>query len=300
MTTQESIAQSAMLVSLSFTLPRQSKLNKAEAEKVEDTNSAKHGVAKVSVFYFQERTATGKTNDALADLKTFLGAWRSEHNRLTRPWDSGNTRLLPMQLIERYMNMKSRFEEEAPAIVQAFLAVVPTWAQSAPDRMGDLFDEEDFPTFDEVRQSISYDTAMIPLPTGEQWKRIAIISPDLAATMENTTNERVQKAVEEARVQTWKDVTKPLENIVNVLSKDRPRIFESLLGNLNESLDLLDAFNLSKDPDLTRFGQQARETLAGITAEDLRKDPELRKLTLGASKVLLSQFANPQARKFAA
>lgn len=289
-----------MLVSLSFTLPRQSKLNKSEAEKVEDTNSASHGVAKVSVFYFQEKLPTGKTNDAIAELKTFFGAWRSEHNRLTRPWDSGNTRLLPMQLIQRYLNMKSRFEEEAPAIVQAFLAVVPQWAQTAPDRMGDLFDAGDFPSFDEVRQSISYDTAMIPLPTGEQWKRIAIISPDLAATMENTTNERVLKAVEEARVQTWKDVTKPLENIVNVLSKDKPRIFESLLGNLNESLDLLDAFNLSKDPDLTRFGQQARETLAGITAEDLRKDPDLRKLTLGASKVLLSQFANPQARKFAA
>lgn len=62
-----------------------------------------------------------------------------------------------------------------------------------------VYDADDFPTFYEVRTAISWQTAILPLPAAEQWKRISVISPDLAATMEATTNERIQQAVLEAR-----------------------------------------------------------------------------------------------------
>lgn len=289
MTTQNDSLQ-AMLVSLSFSLCRQSRLNKTEAHKVEDSNDAKRGVAKVSVFYFQRELPGGKTDDALENLKKYFNSWRSQHNRLTRTWDGANTRLLPAPLISQYLNIKSQFEEGAPAVVQEFLGSYNDWKVTAPERMGHLYDESDFPSFDDVRQDLGWDTAMIPLPQAEQWKRISLISPDLAASMEQSTNERVNKAVEEARKQTWRDVLTPIEHIVSTLSKDKPRIFSSLIGNLNDILTLAPSFNLTGDGALNQLVEEAKSTLSAIDPEELRKDPELRKSTLKQAQALISNF----------
>lgn len=290
----------AMLVSLSFGLCRQTRQNKSEAHKVEEDNSAARGTVRVSTFYFQRELQGGKIQDALSDLKKYFGEWRSAHNRLTRNWDGQNTRLLPAPLIQRYLDMKSHYEEGAPAILQAFLADYPDWYNTASERMGDLFDADDFPSFDQVRSDISWNTAILPLPAAEQWKRISLISPDIAATMEESTNQRIHQAVEDARKQTWQDLTKPIQNIVDVLSKDKPRIFDSLLGNLGEILELVPAFNLSNDPHLAQFTSEAKATLAGIKPDDLRNDPDLRKVTCQAAQVLLTRFGQASARKFAA
>lgn len=287
-----------MLVSLSFTLCRQSRQSKPEAKRSEDANNAHRGVMKSSYFYFQEEVA-GQTNDALAELKSYDNAWRAEHNRLTRPWDGANTRLLPAVLIPQYMDMKSRYEQGFPAKLDEFYEVHPDWEVTAPGRMGALYSAADFPSLDECRQSIGYDTAMIPLPSGEAWRRLELMSPDFAATMEASTNERINRAVEEARKQTWKDLITPVEKIVSTLSKDKPRIFDSLIGNLNDILNLGPAFNLSGDQEMNQFIEETRATLATINPDDLRADPTIRAFTCRKAEDLLKKFGNLGARKFA-
>lgn len=294
----DSVGTQALLVSLSFGLCRQSRQLPKEAQKVEETNQAQHGVVKVSSYYFQQ--VDGKqTIDALCDLKSCMGEWRKEHMRLTRPWDAGNTRLLPAVLIPQYLDMKSKFEGLMPSKVQEFLGVYDDWAVTAPHRMGRLYRADDFPSLDQVREDIAWNTAMIPLPTGEQWQRISLISPDLAADMERSTNEQIARAVEEARKQTWSDVLAPIQHIVETLSKDKPRIFSSLIGNLNSILELLPAFNLTGDADLNRLAAEAKETLSTIDPEALRADPELRRQTLQNAQQILTRFGSLGNRRFA-
>jgi len=288
----------ALLVSLSFGLCRQSRQLPREAAKVEESNNAQHGVVRVSSFYFQQ--VNGKeTIDALANLKSHMGEWRKEHMRLTRPWDQGNTRLLPAALIQQYLDMKSTFEQAMPPKVDEFLSVYPDWAVTAPIRMGSLYRAEDFPTLEQVREDISWNTAMIPLPTGEQWQRISLISADLAADMQRSTNEQIARAVEEARRQTWTDVLAPIQHIVDTLSKDKPRIFSSLIGNLTSVLDLVPAFNLSGDAELNQLAAEARTTLAGIDPEDLREDPDVRRQTLQNAQEILHRFGALGSRRIA-
>lgn len=288
----------ALLASLSFSLPRQSRQLPREAHKVEENNNAQHGVVRVSSFYFQQMSGK-ETIDALSDLKRCMGEWRKEHMRLTRPWDQGNTRLLPAVLIPQYLDVKSKFEELMPGKVEEFLAVYVDWEVTAPYRMGSLYRADDFPSRDQCREDIAWNTAMIPLPTGEQWQRISLISADLAADMERSTNEQIARAVEEARKQTWTDVLAPIQHIVDTLSKDKPRIFSSLIGNLNSMLELVPAFNLSGDTDLNQLAAEARTTLSGIDPEELRQDPEVRRQTLQNAQELLTRFAGLGQRKFA-
>jgi hypothetical protein len=298
----------AMLVSLRTHLCRQSVQEKKEARKVEQNNQAKRGTTRVSVFYFQDDKisidAKGKevheVRDALAGIKSYFSEWRAAHNRLTREWEGDNIRLLPAVLAQQYLDMDSRYKEGAPAVIAEFLAAHPTWEQEAPARMGALYKPDDFPSFDEVRASISYDTAIIPLSSGAAFQKISTISAEVAQEMERSTNDRIHRAVEDARKETWQDLIAPLQNIVKVLESDKPRIFASLLGNLHDMLDLAPAFNsLVGDTTLAQFIAETKETLSGITVEDLRQDQSIRLAVAQASTALLHKFGKPGGRSFA-
>src|ERR1051325_2326606 len=292
------VATQALLVGLHFGLPPQSRQSKPEAKKVEDNNHAARGVTRVSIHYFSQIVGT-ETTDALFNLKQFQNAWRADHVRLTRPWDGGEMRLLPAKLIQTYMDMESKYVEQWPGVVAEFIAVYPDWALTAPSRMGALYNANDFPSLDLCREAITYECPKLPLPAAEQFKRITLISPNLAADMEASTNQRVARAVAEAKTQTFKDVLDPIQKIVDTRTKDKPKIFESLIGNLNDIISLVPAFNLDNDADLNRLATEAREQLTTVNAEDLRADPELRKTTAKNAQEILRRFATFGQRKFA-
>lgn len=298
---QTELGLQALLVSLRFTLPRQSRLNKEESEKVEDSNHAQRGVAKVSTYYFQQETiVNGKkeTLDALAPIKSHFNAWKKEHRLLTKPWDEG-TGILPVVFVQRYIGSKLQFEARMPELLEEFRGVHPDWKTTGPERMGAFYKEQDFPSSDECMEDIGWSCAMIPMPTGEQFKRIKLISPNLAQDMEQMTNERVVQAVQEGRMSAWKDLIEPVRKIVEVLSKDKPRIFETLIGNLNLMLELAPAFQLGNDDlQMNAFVTQAKEDLSAINADDLRSDPAIRQSTLKSAQSLLAAFGEMGKRSF--
>lgn len=293
----DNIGTQALLASLSFGLPRQSRQLPKEAKKVEENNHAQHGVAKVSIHFFQQQD--GKTTiDALSDLKAHFGFWKREHTRLTIPW-MNDARLLAAAILPTYLNMRSEMEEATPAKVEEFLEVYPDWAVTAASRMGALYSAEEFPSAQECRERITWESTLLPLPEADQFKRIALINPQQAAAEETRLNEAVNRARESARLQTWQDLMGHFTHITEVLSKDKARIFDTLLTNLTGMLDLMPAYGgMFNDTELIRCADEAKATLAGINPDDLRADPELRKSTLRNAQELLSRFGQMGVRKF--
>lgn len=292
------IGNQAMLASLSFHLPRQAKQLPKEAKKVEEENHAQHGVAKVSIHFFQQQD--GKTTiDALSDLKAHFGFWKREHTRLTIPW-MNDARLLAAAILPTYLNMRSAMEEATPEKVEEFMSVYPDWEVTAPTRMGALFNAEEFPSATECRERITWESTLMPLPEADSFKRIALINPQQAAAEETRLNEAVNRARESARLQTWQELIGHIDHIVKTLSSDKPRIFETLIGGLNSMLTMVPAYSpLFNDAELTRCAAEAQATLAGINVEDLRTDPSLRASTVTAARDLLARFGALGARRFA-
>lgn len=290
------VSTQALLATLSFGLPRQSRQLPKEAKKVEDENRAQHGVAKVSVYYFQQQD--GKTTiDALSELKSHNNLWKKNHERLTIPW-LGSARLLAGAIIPQYLNMRAEMERVAPEVANRFFEVHPDWEVTGPNRMGAFFDRTDFPSLDECRERISWENLLTPLPESAQWQRIALINPEHAAMEEARHNEAVNRARREAHQQTWTDLLGHFNHIIEVLSKDRTRIHETLIGNLNQMLDLVPAYGpLFNDQDLLRAAAAAKETLGTINIEDLRADPALRSRAVTNARDLLATFGELGRRR---
>ena len=101
-------------------------------------------------------------------------------------------------------------------------------------------------------------------------------------------------------MQTWRDLMGHFQHITEVLSKDKARIFDSLLGNLTQMLDLMPAYsNLFNDAELVQCAQEAKATLSTINPDDLRADPDIRKSVCKKAEALLSKWGQLGARKFA-
>lgn len=291
------VGNQTFLVTVSFGLPRQSRQLPKEAKEIEEHANAQEGVATASMWYFRQRVGK-ELIDALSSLKSYNNNWSKEHKRLARiPW-AGTTRLLPAALAQPYFTMRSLMEEGAPAKRQEFLEVWEDWYNTGPTRMGTLFKADDFPSRDECIERIIWETTVMPLPDEEGWQRMALINPEHIQQEAARTNAAVTRAREEGRRETWADIIEHLNHIVTTLTKDRPRIYETLLGNLNGILDLVPAYNaLFNDADMVRCAAQAKEALGSITADDLRQDPEVRARTVTAARDLLSQFGEMGRRR---
>ncbi len=294
----DQIGTQALLASLSFGMPRQSRQLKREAKEIEENAHAQEGVTKASCFYFQQKVGK-QTIDALSNLKSHFNFWRKEHERLTLPW-LGSTRFLAAAIAPAYLNMRSEMERIAPEKAQEFFDVWPDWSVTAATRMGSLYDPADYPSLEEVRGDISWECTLMPIPDGQQWQRVAMIDPDLMAREEERHNGAVLRARDEGQRQTWSDLLGHFQHITDVLSKDKVRIHETLIGGLTQMLDLVPAYSqVFNDPAMMQCAEQARATLSGITADDLRNDPSLRQQAAANARELLSRFGQLVARRLA-
>jgi hypothetical protein len=138
----------------------------------------------------------------------------------------------------------------------------------------------------------------MPLPDEQGWQRVALINPDHVAAESNRMNQAVTQAREAGRRETWGELINHFDHIVKTLSSDRPRIFESLIGNLNSMLALVPAYDaLFNDGDLLRCAAEAKELLGSITADELRADPSIRQRAVTNAQDLMHRFGALGARR---
>jgi hypothetical protein len=283
-----------MLVGISFGMPRQSRELKAASAQIETQHGSAIGTVRTSGFYFRQKVA-GKDVDGLATLKKFQTAWKTALENYARyPFASG-MKLLPAALVEKFLVVNQEFKDNQAKVWLDWVDdEYPLWKASAPERMGSFYDETDFPSQQDCMARFKCEVTAVPMTEAEQIKRTAMISPNMATLMETTFKQGFDQAQEAA----FKDLLAPIESIVSTLSKDKGKIHDSMIGNLIKIIDLIPALNLANDPKMAEAAAAAKEGLAGINPDDLRKSAEVRASTLATAKSIVATFT-PFARKFA-
>ena len=284
---------------MTFGMSRQSRQLTAIAGNIEQQANAEHGTVKASIHYFKTRQGS-KEVDGLASLKRFQNEWKSELSHFARYPFAAGMKILPAALVEQAVAVNSTFIAREAGIRSAWLAdEYPGWLASAPTRMGSLYDPGDFPSAEDCMNRFKCEVVIVPLAEADQWQRIAVISPDLASTMQNTQNAAVERATKQAHGKLWSDIMAPLQHTIDVLSKDgKAKIFETLLSNVLDIASLVPAYNdIHQDPNLTAAATAIKEKLSEISVEDLRTSADARAATLAKAKELVEEFS-PYERAF--
>jgi hypothetical protein len=266
--TAPSVASAAMLVDLSISVWTARKKDKRASEQVVVDNNAKKGVARV-------------TKDLLGDcaeldaVQKFAENVRTMHRSMSMPWSDLGLRLLPTAQFFRYKERMDVLEGDFRVLVKTFLDAYSWEIAQARVRLGDLFNPDEYPTLDQVREKFAFRVSFVPLPEAGDW-RVDIDAKSKAALKteyEAYFNTQLQSAMGDL----WERLRDTLTTLVRQLEPagedgKAKRIYDSVVERAKDLVEMMATCNVTNDPDMAAMQVKLASALDGTNAEALRSD----------------------------
>jgi hypothetical protein len=270
------LSQKAMLVHL--------KINQWTARKFD-----KDATTLVASNYSIDETV-GRYNKELVPKKAIrkiqkaVSALRAYHYDNTLPWGD-NTRLLPaanyMAYTAEVRNLKSDFE----AAVAEFVANYQNYITEAQNRLGALFNYQEYPGISQIAGLYGVDVQINPLPEVEDFR--VMLQEDDVKQIKKDIEDRMSKAQEDAMLSLWQRLYDTVSNMAKRLSDTDSTFHDTLVSNISDLVNLLPRLNIANDAGLEQMRQEIHDKLCVYSPKELRKDGIVRtQVAQDATKIL--------------
>lgn len=289
------ISSSAMLVDLGISVWTGRKLDKQVSAEIDSAKSTK---AKAGNYHKNLLAGSEK----LAEIGKLASAVRNWHYTQTSPWSDAGSRLLPATLFMDYKLKLTEYEKMFSDAVDKFLAEYDTLVNQSAFTLGALFNRDDYPHADEIRNKFSFNYIFSPVPESGDF-RVDVGNAgmeELRTNFTNAINARVQTAIQDMRTQ----LIDQLNHMSDKLSDlDEPRtlkdgtivttqIFrDSLIENAVDLVKNLKHLNITGDADIEAMRAELESAIKNIDAQTLRDSDEARRKTKARVDALLGKFS---------
>jgi hypothetical protein len=244
--------------------------NRASAD-VTSQNYAATGVANVNKKLLAD-------NADLKAIQTHVTAMRNMHAAMTMPWSNSGLRLLPTAQYFKYTGAMSDMENKFWDLVNAFLGKYNDAVIDVQMLLGDLFSRDDYPSAEELQRKYRVHINYMPLPDAGDF-RIDISNEALREVKEQYADFYTTQ-YNTAMNDVWTRLHKALTNMSERLdygSKEDKKVFrDSLVGNVNDMVELLRVCNVTSSPQMAQMADKLEEAMAGVTPDGLREDDTFR------------------------
>jgi hypothetical protein len=213
--------------------------------------------------------------EALADITTAYNALKAHRDKHTLPWSDKGPRIMTRNIFELFMSGFGELERQYNAAVEEFITVrYPPVRDQAAFRLGDLFNDTDYPPPEELRKKFRVDLDIDGITEPEDF-RIALPEKELnqlKQTMEESINRRLADAMQDV----WLRIAELLEHYIEKMDDDEAIFRDSTVNNLVELMNILPGLNVTGDPKLREIRQRIMNTIGSYQPDDLRKGGDLR------------------------
>jgi hypothetical protein len=270
-----SITSSAVLVEMNISVWTANKLDKGATEGVLTSNGATSGDAA------QVRKNLMAGTSARKEIADYAAGCRLWHNTRTLPWADKGARLLPTSLFLDYKAEANIRRDTFNQMVDKFIDNYPALVQTASNYMGTLFNQDDYPSPDTVREKFGYRLVFSPVPESGDF-RLDLPAQDIRE-MEQSYQSAFNDRLAEAMRTPWEQLHKMLGTMSAKLTEGdedtKKRWHDTFVTNAQEMCAMLTHLNVAKDPKLEDARRQLEVAMIGVDIEDI-KDDELTRATL--------------------
>lgn len=194
-------------------------------------------------------------------------------DRETLPWYADGTRILSsmhyMEFAAEFGKKKAEFEDA----VNKFLNNYDALKDLAKVKLGDLYNEMEYPSVDALRYSFTCDVNYLPVPDVGDF-RVEISE----AEKERFVN--TMKEVEsEARVEVYNRLKDVISKAAEKLQDPEAIFRDSLINNINDMLNLVPALNVTEDAELERVRNEVYQFTSKISPDICREVKTVRENT---------------------
>ncbi len=274
--TAPSIGSSAMLVDMSISYWTGRKKDKKASEDVTDANFAASGVASVHKKLLADC-------QELVAVHKFTANSRNIHYAMTMPWSKTGLALLPTAQYFKYHQAMTDIQNEYWRLVDTFLQGYEWEITQASAKLGDLFNRDEYPTLDSLRNKFAFNLSYVPLPD----------AGDFRIDINNEANEQIKDhyqsyyatQLDNAMNDVWTRLHKALAAMSERLDyspsattkADGKKTFrDSLVGNVLDMVELLNVCNVSDNSQMNAARVKLEDAFRGVNADALREDAHLR------------------------
>ena len=278
------IAEQAVLVPITMTKWSNRASSKLAAEEVEISNDAREKSSRCSI--------TLTRNDGVVGLQTLYG--HINNNIIKKyciPWATG-THLLPAELIDDFeRDINNAIAEWNRLVEQVRLTYdesVETARKPKPDGLGKLFQEQWFPTVDEV--VAKYSIEIKPYRMLSDPRHVDDIRVNLPQAKINKMKADIEQELVEVSKQTnievHKRITSALESLVDGLKRHGVKegddgksgaFRDGTVTKMNELADIAKKLNVTGDSKLDAAVDAIKKDLTDLQPAELRDDQSKRK-----------------------
>lgn len=275
------IQNSSMLVDLNISVWTGRKQDKKVSEEIDAAKNTKGNAGN-----YHKKLLAGTKLDEVQKLTAIIRVW---HYEQTLPWSDGGSRLLPMKNFFDYKQRLGDFEKQFNDAVEDFLLEYPTLVSAAAFKLGDLYNAEEYPHADKLRDKFRFRFVFLPVPEVGDFR--IDVSEEHKAQLVEQYEKFYENKLSEAMNDAWERLHECLSKMSDKLAGEEKQIFrDSLVNNAVDLCGLLTRLNVANDTKLETARKKLESALIGVTPKDLRDDDALRKDTKAKVDEILSMF----------
>jgi len=281
----KNISSSAMLVELNISIWTARKLDKKVSNDVDISNST---MTKAGNYH--KNLLAGDTS--LAEIGKLASLIRNYHMSITSPWSDSGQRLLTTAYFMDYKRVMARYERQYWDAVHDFLPAYNTKISAAAFQLGNLFNREEYPDVDKVRDKFGLSIRYTPVPESGDF-RVDIGNEgieELKTQYEEMYASNVAKVTQDAWDRLYKVLTQLSFGLRTNEDGTKGKVYESVLDNASDLCELLQHLNVSGDTQLEAMRIKLKDTLHGKEVEDIKKSDYTRGIMKQEVDALLDKF----------
>lgn len=276
------IANKAMVVSLSISRIGATKKDKdITSEIVEKYNTDKNA------GNFNKRLFS---KDALQTINDLASRARGLHNELTLPWNDDGARLLASKNYDKYNQNMVEVSERFNSAVKEFISGYENHIENAKERLGDMFNQDDYPDVEKIKGKFDFKFVYNPVPQSKDF-RIDVSAEELKTIHDQLENDIAAKH-KHAIKSAWVNVDGLLKRLIDRL-EDPDRVIRSrIVDSIKEMIPILESFNFDDDPVYASIINSIEASVCSTNAKELNDNVDKCKTVVNDAKNIISKISD--------
>ena len=221
---------------------------------------------------------------------------RQAVNERTLPWMDDGTRILKgaafMAFTETMAEPVRLFDEA----VDAFVAAYPEIKYEARRRLGDAYEEKDFPAQCRLKERFGVKLTYLPVPSSEDFRvrlsdeEIATVRRNTEAALRDTVNDAVRALLDRLQEPVARMATRLRLFRRNNSGKVQHPFRDSLVENVRDIIKIAPTLNLMDDPRIAQLCTDIERSLTAHDADQLRSSARLRESVADEADAILRRM----------
>jgi len=269
-----SISSAAMVVDFNASVWTARKKDNKASEDVNNMNAADKGVANVT------KNLLGEC-DELRAVQKFAANVRNIHYSMTMPWSDNGSRLLTTQQYFKYNEVMTDLQQEFYRLVGELLDVYEWRVIKAQDKLGTMFNRDEYPTRDSLQDKFGFRVSYVPLPDAGDFR--IDIGNEAMTQIKSQYESHYTQAIKTAMNDIWHKLHGNLTTLVRQLDVNEEgkgnRLYDSVFDRAIELTEMLGTCNVTGDSQMEAMRRQLEQALHGLNLDQIKRSPTLREDT---------------------